>query len=86
MKDRRIGKFSLPQHWINHCPEQARAALRDVIVLRAEFMAYKAEIDYIGIHPAFATKPDGAEPQEYIAEITTKGDGTVQSMVWKAVP
>lgn len=83
MRDRRIGKFSLGFHLIDNCPEQVRAALRDVIVLRAETMYHASRIDYVGVHPSFATKPDAQEPREYIAEIKCKGDGSVESVTWR---
>ena len=85
MKDRRVGRFSLSRHLIDECPDQVRAALRDVIVIRAEYMGYRDAVEYDAIHPSFAATPDGSRPQEYLPEITVKGDGTVQFVKWKPI-
>lgn len=84
-KDRRIGKFSINRHTLDECPEVARAVLRDVIVLRAEAMWDANRIEYVGVHPSFAVKPDGEIAPEYTAEIKTKGDGSVEHVTWKPV-
>jgi hypothetical protein len=70
---------------IDECPEQVRVALRDVIVLRAEMIYHADRIEYVGVHPSFAVKPDGEEPGAYVAEIKCKGDGSVERVTWKPV-
>lgn len=85
MQERRIGKFSLDLHLIDNCPDQVRAALRDMIVLRAECLHHANRIEYVAMHPSFAVKPDREEPREYLADIKCNGDGSVERVTWKPV-
>lgn len=84
MLDRRIGQFEIDMFCIDERPEQARAALRDVIVLRAEAMHHSGSIEYIGIHPSFAVCQLGDVPPKYVAEIKTNGDGSIARVTWKS--
>ena len=82
MRDRRIGKFQVNLHEIHECPDRVRAAMRDMIVLRAECLDYARCYEYIAIHPSFAVCPEGSIPPTYSAEIKTKGDGTIEHVRW----
>lgn len=82
MQDRRIGKFTISRHIVDECPDVARAVLRDVLIVRAEAMWHMDRIEYVGAHPAFAAKPDGEMPPEYMPEIKARGDGSVESVKW----
>ena len=85
MRDRRIGRFNIDVHIIHERPELARAVLRDVIVLRAECLDYAHCFDYVGVHPSFAVLPVGQMVPAYTADITCKGDGSVESITWKPI-
>jgi len=86
MRDNRIGKFTLNRHMVDECPDQARAVLRDMLVLRAEAMWHRNEIEYIAAHPAFETLGLNAEPPKYVAEIRCRADGAVERVTWTKVP
>lgn len=86
MKDRRIGKFTISKHMIDECPLQVLAVMKDMIIIRAEFLYYSDEVEYVGIHPSFEVKPDGEVPRSYTADIKARSDGTVDSVKWRPWP
>lgn len=79
VRDRHVGRFRIAIDLINDDPLSALEVLRDVIVLRAEFMVIRNQMAYVGIHPDFAELEEGHEAPRYEATlaIETDGDGNV---------
>ena len=84
MKDTRIGKFTIDQYVINERPHHVLALMKDMIIVRAEYMWAHHGIEYMGIHPDFAALPPGQVAPEYVPIISTRGDGSVDKVKWSA--
>lgn len=83
MKDKRAGRFRLSRYQIDERPEQIRAALKDMIVIEARYLGYSDQIEYVGLHPSFAPVSDFEMVPEYLEEIKTRGDGSVEHVAWR---
>jgi hypothetical protein len=82
VKDKRIGRFSVSRYEVDERPHVVRKVMKDVIVLRAEFMGYSDRIEYHGIHASFAAIGEAEEPPLYLIEVTQNGDGSVGKVKW----
>jgi len=70
MRDRRIGRFVISFDAINDRPDDVKAALAGVIVIRAEALWHNGNIVYYGICNSFDGVPPGEEAPSYEWEIT----------------
>jgi len=72
----RFGRFSIREEMLIACPDQVLALLKDMIIVRAEFMFDTRSIEYVGMHATFDVVPEGVMAPAYIAIITLTPDFT----------
>lgn len=70
LNNRRIGKFSISIEVINENPKLILEVMSRVIVVKAELIAYRDEVEYHGISQEFDTIARGSMIPEYKIVIT----------------
>ena len=65
MRDKRLGKFTLYREEIENYPDNVRLVMKEVIVVRAEYMWDRECIEYTAISDQFSPIPPAEYPPEY---------------------
>lgn len=73
----RIGRFGISNVIIRDLRDVALKILSGLIVVRAEALIYKDEIDYVAIGECFDEIEEYSEPPRYNAILTEQADGTL---------
>jgi ribosomal protein S19 len=75
MNDRRLGKFTISKEEIANYPETVKCVMREVIIVRAEYMYDGDCIEYTAISDQFLPTRLGEYTPTY--EITIDGDRAI---------
>lgn len=66
---RQIGKFKIDDDDIKNHPDIVRRILFHTIIVRAEYMFYSNQIEYVAYSKKFDKVPIGEEPPEYDIQV-----------------
>lgn len=81
-KERKIGKFYIPNYVLETDRELVRQVLSGIIVVRAEQRYDYDAIEYIGFADCFVDVPEGQLPPEWEARFEVNEEGSARFAGW----